>query len=168
MSVDLERLERLHAAATPGPWEDKGIGSIYSPAHRKTIAECMPPLCRGLKNIQQHGINAAYIVAACNSLPALIAELKEARAEKAAFKSWQTGTPPGPGFYWVKYKSGYVKVIELALRRAGFRGGVSWTYLGLANEYYQPFENEEDIVAWAGPLPMPEKKEAGEDAAILG
>jgi hypothetical protein len=34
----------------------------------------MPPICRGLKNIQQHGINSAYIVAACNSLPDLIAE----------------------------------------------------------------------------------------------
>jgi hypothetical protein len=34
----------------------------------------MPPICRGLKNIQQHGINSAYIVAACNSLPTLIAE----------------------------------------------------------------------------------------------
>lgn len=98
-------------------------------------------------------------------LKTLAGHIEELKAQlrkmkKSAFKTWQTGTPPGPGFYWVKYKGGYVKVVELELRRAGLLGGVSWTYLGFANEFNHPFEEEENIVAWAGPIPEP--KEAGE------
>ncbi len=91
MKLNLDELEQLAAKATPRPWVDEGIGYIRSPSKQKTIAECMPPLCRGLKNIQQHGINAAYIVASCNAVPELVAALKAEREkvkELEAQRDW--------------------------------------------------------------------------------
>lgn len=162
MACDLEQLERLHAAATPGPWITTGDGRVMDGKMYKCIAACRKPVAISLNELQRARDDSFYITAACNAVPELIAELKAARAEKAAFKSWQTGTPSASGFYWVKYKSGAVDVIELEFRRMQWAGCEPRTYLGLAGHIMRPFEDEEDIVAWAGPLPMPETKEAGE------
>ena len=75
--IDLEKLERLHAEATPGPWTQRG--NFIFCAQNKRLAYVEAERALDLQT-------AAYIVAACNSLPALIAELKAARAENGELK----------------------------------------------------------------------------------
>ena len=87
MSVDLDKLERLAKNATPGPWANVGIGMIRKIKPDTFIAECTPMLTRSVKKLRQCMANADYIVAACNSLPDLIAELKAVRAENAELKN---------------------------------------------------------------------------------
>ena len=88
--IDLEKLMELHDAATPGPWKAKigdfesedGYGTVTAPyveADGKTI--CVPT-DRGPDDDNDED-DAAYIVAACNSVPDLVARIREleARAE---------------------------------------------------------------------------------------
>lgn len=73
MSINLDSLERLHTEATPGPWNwipNLGPTAIYS--HGAELGDFVAD-----------GVSPAdtlLIVAARNNLPALIAELREARA----------------------------------------------------------------------------------------
>ena len=82
MSVDIEKLEGLAKDATHGKWfvndccDNKKFYAIKTSG--VFIGETL-----GCYNGKA---NAAYIAAACNSLPALIDELKEARAENAELK----------------------------------------------------------------------------------
>lgn len=70
MPIDLDELERLHKAATPGPW--KMVGSDQYTFTAVILPPDFPqtPLVGRFRDEQ----DAAYIVAACNSLPELIAE----------------------------------------------------------------------------------------------
>ena len=63
--IDLDKLERLHAEATPGPWTQRG--NFIFCAQNKRLAYVEAERALDLQT-------AAYIVAACNSLPDLIAE----------------------------------------------------------------------------------------------
>lgn len=80
--LDLNKLEALAKAATHGKWfvndccDNKKFYAIKTSG--VFIGETL-----GCYNGKA---NAAYIAAACNSLPALIDELKEARAEKGELK----------------------------------------------------------------------------------
>ena len=78
--IDLEELERLAKAATPGPWEmvdaraflDDEDFEIRNGGH-----------CIGYGT---SGKDAAYIVAACNAVPELIARVRELEAELEQYK----------------------------------------------------------------------------------
>ena len=94
MNVNLDELMKLREAATPGPWKVKigdfedydGYGTVTAPyveAEGKTI--CVP-FDRGPDDENDED-DAHYIVAACNAVPELIAELKEARAENADLRN---------------------------------------------------------------------------------
>lgn len=92
--LDLEKLERLAKAATPGPWKDKSFKRYYDwgviCSGGKRIAQCTSADVtdeRKRVTFEEKLANAAYIAAACNSLPDLIAELKAARAENADLKN---------------------------------------------------------------------------------
>ena len=82
--IDLDELMRLHEAATPGPWEvnigdfesEDGYGTVTAPyveADGKTI--CVP-FDRGPDD-ENDEADAAYIVAACNAVPELVARIRE-------------------------------------------------------------------------------------------
>lgn len=82
--IDLDELMRLHEAATPGPWKVKngdfesedGYGTVTAPyveADGKTI--CVP-FDRGPDDDNDED-DAAYIVAACNAVPELVARIRE-------------------------------------------------------------------------------------------
>ena len=64
--IDLDELMRLHAAATPGPWKHK-IDDYFTTIHtiETSIASYVSPA------------NAAYICAACNAVPELVARIRE-------------------------------------------------------------------------------------------
>lgn len=82
--VDLDKLMRRHDAATPGPWKVKigdfesedGYGTVMAPyveADGKTI--CVP-FDRGPDDDNDEA-DAAYICAACNAVPELVARILE-------------------------------------------------------------------------------------------
>jgi hypothetical protein len=73
MAIDLDELERLAAQATPGPWVTEDLYNIthYDKAHEWHGIVIQADICG--KMIPSEA-NVAYIVAACNSLPTLIAE----------------------------------------------------------------------------------------------
>ena len=87
MTVDLDALEWLIAAATPGPWRPAGMGGTLKAA-RVEIARMLPNSDRPN--------NAALIIAAVNALPALIAELGEARREAERYR-------------WLRDEAAYMK-----------------------------------------------------------
>lgn len=74
--IDLDELERLAKAATPGPWEvtGKGVPEYITDANPNR------KIARILRTPRAYEENAHYIVAACNALPGLIAENRALRA----------------------------------------------------------------------------------------
>ena len=79
MIVDLDKLERLAKAATPRPWDNVGAGTIRRKKSDKFIAQCTPMVICSTKALHQYLNNCDYIVAACNSLPDIIAENRALR-----------------------------------------------------------------------------------------
>ncbi|MBQ3170355.1 MAG: hypothetical protein IJB53_00305 [Mailhella sp.] len=65
--------------------------------------------------------------------------------------TWQKGYPTVPGLYRLKYEDGTVIVRELCFRVMN----QTRRYLGFANEFAHPIEDDEDLIAWAGPIPEP-------------
>lgn len=79
--LDLDELEALEKAATPGPWvldRETYVSTRYvSPDDDQLIADCdfVRP-----SSLRQSEANAAFIPAARNALPTLIARLRAAEA----------------------------------------------------------------------------------------
>ena len=70
MGVDTLKLEALAKAATPGPWEVDDCNNIrIAPKGRPIVATI-----HDYEDYLPRMTDAAYIVAACNALPALITE----------------------------------------------------------------------------------------------
>lgn len=90
--IDLDELERLAKAATPGPWKEgrHDMFSIVEGAHAKYIYANRIPVAISTgeeKDCERVLADARYIAAACNALPGLIAENRELRNElKAALE----------------------------------------------------------------------------------
>lgn len=87
--IDLEELERLAALATPGPWR------VESEVCRDSMGLFWPiTSIEGAEDNVTENVttgDAAYIVAACNSLPGLIAEnraLRERVRELERQREW--------------------------------------------------------------------------------
>ena len=90
--IDLDRIEALVNAATPGPWTtapDPGCGEVCdcgetcSREDHALIARSAAPTV-GLAVVlaeERDEANAAFIAAAREDIPALVAELRAARAE---------------------------------------------------------------------------------------
>ena len=90
--IDLDRIEALANAATPGPWTtapDPGCGEVCdcgetcSREDHALIARSAAPTV-GLAVVlaeERDEANAAFIAAAREDVPALVAELRAARAE---------------------------------------------------------------------------------------
>lgn len=83
--IDLEELERLAKAATPGPWK---VGEGHSakfvmtyediPVRRLvSVIDGDKGTCDLARGWDESCANAAYIVAACNAAPELIARVRE-------------------------------------------------------------------------------------------
>lgn len=80
--IDLDKLEKLEKAATAGEWSAKNwrICALNPFAYILDIATN-----KAARN-KQNADNAAFIAAARNALPALIAELRTLREENAELK----------------------------------------------------------------------------------
>ena len=89
--IDLDNLMRLREAATPGPWDTeyrKGENGMYgqdvfTSENGETIATIAwypKPLGNGVTSTYRAD-NAAYIVAACNAVPELVARIRELEAQ---------------------------------------------------------------------------------------
>lgn len=66
--VNLDKLMKLHDAATPGPWEHE-IDNAFDDPSSHVITPCVASFAKP--------DDAAYIVAACNSVPELVARIRE-------------------------------------------------------------------------------------------
>lgn len=66
MAIDLDELERLHKAATPGPWEVKHLRTN----HEFVFAQA--PDCDMVFHAREADVR--YITEACNAVPKLIDE----------------------------------------------------------------------------------------------
>lgn len=79
MAIDLDELERLAKAATPGPWEYRLVGR-----QANIIMADTEPLC-ATKYSHNKSHDAAYIVAACNAVPELVARIRELERQREFF-----------------------------------------------------------------------------------
>ena len=73
MSVDIEKLEALAKAATPGPWWASRYGVIYGSVQSDDVF---------VGHIGD-GADIAYTIAACNAVPELIARVRELELKNA-------------------------------------------------------------------------------------
>ena len=79
----LDKLERLAKAATPVPWKDAGIGRIRAANKRQEfVADCAPIVIYRNKTLIKSMANSAYILAACNAVPSLIARVRELERQR--------------------------------------------------------------------------------------
>lgn len=82
--IDIDELMRLHAAATPGPWEvksgefegDEGYGTVTAPYIEADGKMICVPFDRDPEDENDES-DAAYIVAACNAVPELVSRIRE-------------------------------------------------------------------------------------------
>lgn len=89
--IDLDRLDALAAAATPGPWQEDGPWwsnhvsgwVITTGADRNAVA--YQPL--GWDRLPTSAADAAFIAAARDAVPALVAEVRRLREENAGLKN---------------------------------------------------------------------------------
>ena len=75
--TELARLEALAVKATPCPWFEMNHGAfpmVYGPNCER--------VCRAVDNAE----DSVYIAAACNNVPALIAEVRRLRAENISLR----------------------------------------------------------------------------------
>ena len=87
--IDLNELEQLAKAATPGPWKiGKGYAAKFVmtyediPVRRLvSVTEGNEGTCDLARGWDESCANAAYIVAACNHAPELVARVRELEAE---------------------------------------------------------------------------------------
>lgn len=83
MGIDLEELERLAAQATPGPWFCKSVpglgGGRHNRPHIFADGICLPVASLSVIKGEE---DAAYITAACNAVPELIARVRELERQK--------------------------------------------------------------------------------------
>lgn len=75
--IDLEELERLHKAATPGPWTLEKNHTAYDAWGESVFS-----------TEQTHNLdnNLAYIVAACNAVPLLSARVRELERDRELYR----------------------------------------------------------------------------------
>lgn len=101
---ELDRLEGLHAAATPGPWKPSEYGSANEidgdGAHAVLEGgpvNCMAYCYGGSSVVEFSEEDHAVTIAAHNALPALLAELREHRAREAAHRAALDALVDGDG-----------------------------------------------------------------------
>ena len=97
--ADLDALEALAGAATPGPWKWVGGecccapdgrevgGEVYSPAASRKVADLSDRPPRDRKGRKRKGLtdaDARFIAAAREAVPALVAEVRALRAALTA------------------------------------------------------------------------------------
>ena len=85
--IDLDELERLAKAATPGPWHKQGFDVYAWQGKRRQFVARTAPVVVSNRDFMSRNMNdPAYIVAACNAVPELIARVRELQAKIANLK----------------------------------------------------------------------------------
>lgn len=82
-SIDLAHLDEVEAAATPGPWSCSESGAIVAPLSGTLVADVWEPTAATS--------NGAFIEAARDALPQLVAELRQARDRIAELEAYAYG-----------------------------------------------------------------------------
>ena len=77
-------LRELALAATPGPWHSPGMGEVHMPSHDSVAQICFRHEFADDDEMFGTQDDAAYIVAACNAVPALLDTIDEQQRTIAA------------------------------------------------------------------------------------
>lgn len=77
MKLDIDKLMQLHDKATEGPWEMDGLNNIRITPNGRPIVVTI----HDYEDYLPRMADAAYIVAACNSIPDLIHRIRELEDE---------------------------------------------------------------------------------------
>lgn len=78
--IDLDALMKLHDETTPGPWEHRMDTAFMEPDSHEICTTEGHDFIAGF--VEPH--DAAYIVAACNAVPALVERIRELEAKLTA------------------------------------------------------------------------------------
>lgn len=89
MADQYEELRRLAAEATPGPWKDGNFGSILVGDKANCHAIMSAQTNSGM--LRNYQANTAFIVAAVNSLPSILAELDALREDARRYQLLRRG-----------------------------------------------------------------------------
>ena len=76
---ELDRLDALAQAATPGPWETFSWTSIRPKGRTQNVAATYLQIAEGGGQLYPAHENAAFIAASRTAIPALIAEIRRLR-----------------------------------------------------------------------------------------
>lgn len=83
---ELDRLDALAQAATPGPWEVKAKSGIRPVGRTQNVAATYLQVAEGGGTLYPFAENAAFIAASRTAIPALIAEIRRLRAQIDGFQ----------------------------------------------------------------------------------
>lgn len=83
VDLDLNELERLEKAATPGPWAWNSYGSVCT-VNEPCYAVCALPRRHGDEATKQGASDARFIEAVRNALPELLRRLRAAEVDRIA------------------------------------------------------------------------------------
>ena len=119
--ADLENLEALAAAATPGPWE--ATGPVEDPVD--SIVDSDSGLVASTEESARPGEDTAFIAAARDAVPALIAEVRRLRA-----RPWERMREMG-------FTVDTANDLGVVAERDALRSEVEQLKLGLADEKRQ-------------------------------
>lgn len=78
--IDLEELERLHKAATPGPWAANNWGRVWHTPNPNSTRLVCDTMRNTVRNPKSWRANARLIAAMREALPELIARVRELEA----------------------------------------------------------------------------------------
>lgn len=87
--IDLDKLERLAKAATPGPWYT--LSEMCEGVGCDTIISKQGEICDFVGNMHNPYGDRSYIVAACNAVPELIARVRELEGRIAELAKENSG-----------------------------------------------------------------------------
>lgn len=88
--TELARLEEGARAASKGKWVGNIYGEVlvYGGGRHVLVAECKKPHPLDIESGYKV-INALYIAASCNAVPALVAEVRRLREKIEAWEWWE-------------------------------------------------------------------------------
>lgn len=119
--IDLDELMRLREAATPGHYtvDYTDHVRIYADPYQHAIARTYGPELNGIGYASMTGENernnAAYICAACNSVPDLVSRIRELEAQR----DWMAQAAANAGWHGVRVGKEYmIDQARIAVSRA--------------------------------------------------
>lgn len=115
--IDLDELMRLREAATTGPWKVEEVSHVINDTvwFSEIIKTDDGRIDEKIVNQGAGKADAAYIVAACNAVPELVARIRELEAQR----DWMAQAAANAGWHGVRVGKEYmIDQARIAVSRA--------------------------------------------------